>query len=122
MKALKIQVIAVIIVLLSACSFLKNEKAIIKDEKLVEVLTDIHLADASLVVKGYHVRKDTLKIERFYSYILEKHEVTPAQLKTALEYYAKHTEEYDKIYDQVLNNLSKLESEVNEQSSEVEKP
>lgn len=108
--------------LISSCSFFNKNDDIIKKQKFIEVLTDIHMADATLTVKGYHINKDTVEIEKYYGYLLGKHNVTPIELKKTFEYYSKHTEQYDKIYDEVLNNLAKKESELDVNAEKEAKP
>lgn len=88
-----------------------NAAAILPPDSMVAVLTDIHILEG---IDNTVNKKDTAMAnvtERTLDIILNKHRIDRDAFEENLRYYAYHTEEYDKIYDQVIINLSKLESE-----------
>jgi len=109
--------------LFSSCSFLdkKHDKIIGKDE-FVGILVDLHLADATLVVQGFNVVRDSTKIEQYYDDVLKKHHITKSQLKHSMEYYSGRTEAFDKMYDKVLDELAKRGSELDKEQEKPEEP
>jgi hypothetical protein len=85
--------------------------AILPPDSMVAVLTDIHILEG---IDNIVNKKDTAmadRTEKTLDIILNKYKIDRAAFEENLRYYAYHTEEYDKIYDQVIVNLSKLESE-----------
>ncbi|MFW5752266.1 MAG: DUF4296 domain-containing protein [bacterium] len=100
--------------LLFSCSGEKeiNKKYLIPREDFIHVLTDIHLADAMFI--SYEV-KQKFKLSDSISYygpILDEYGYTKQQLDSTLVYYSEHPGDYDKVYDEVLNKLSRLEGDI----------
>lgn len=120
---MKIQFLIVItfsLISLWSCDNLGKEKKISED-KLVDVLVDIHLADGTLTAKGYKVKQDSLIIHKYYDYVFVKHETTPKSFKTTLDYYTKHPDQLDLIYVKVLERLTILEGQLEEERTNAAK-
>ncbi|SEO09805.1 protein of unknown function [bacterium A37T11] len=81
-------------------------KGIIAQEKMVSVLTDVHLAD------GYvsSVPMDSVQILRnsLYAGIYEKYDTDSAGLRHSLEYYSAQPQVYDSMYSNVKSKLQGL--------------
>jgi hypothetical protein len=98
--------------LLVACQQQKKKVKLIPKDKFIEVLTDIHLADGvsfSGNFLGKYHRIDSLN---YSQYIFEKNGVTRAQYDTTMAYYTAHAEKFNKIYDEVIANLTKMEGDL----------
>jgi hypothetical protein len=91
--------------------FISCSQTEISREKFIDLLVDIHLADGYLSNQGYRIDAERGKINEGYTYILNKHQVTQKQFINTLEYYSRHTEQYDEIYNQVIEKLTRLETE-----------
>ena len=77
----------------------------LQPKKMVDVLYDYHLADALVMYDG----KTGDSGERQMAYrlqALKKHGVTQDQLDSSLVYYFRHTEELQKVYEEVAKRLS----------------
>lgn len=77
----------------------------LRPKKMVDVLYDYHLADGLVLYDG----KEGNSSERQMAYRLEalkKHGITQQQLDSSLTYYFRHTEELQKIYEEVAQRLS----------------
>jgi hypothetical protein len=109
--------VAVVICLL----FTGCNKAEISRDKFVDLLVDIHLADGYLTQLGYRADREPNKVYEGYGYILNKHQVTQKQFMNTLKYYSKHIQQYDEVYNQVIEKLSRMESEVNGEKINIEK-
>ena len=99
-----------------------QKKDTIQPEELVLLISDIHLADAILAMPTYLRRipgKDSLSN---YQDIFDKHGSTLEQFETTLQYYSDHPLEFELIYEKVVNNLSKLDSEIKSQRFENQDP
>ncbi len=98
-----------ILILLAACKN-KQEQSykIIPKDTMVMLLTDIHLADASVTILSQ--RKKLKNPEQYYLHIFKKYNITKAVFDSSVSYYSFHPKEYQKIYEDVILNLNKLES------------
>ncbi|MBN4062285.1 DUF4296 domain-containing protein [Bacteroidales bacterium AH-315-I05] len=94
----------------------KNDEVIISsdvisEEKMVAVLTDIQLVEAA---KARNLIPGTDKITttlEYYGEILQKHEISQQQFEDSYSVYKDHPEMLGKIYDKVLEELSKKQAE-----------
>ncbi len=76
------------------------------EEKFVEVLTDVQMAEA-IVRLGYNRLPDSLYLnDSIYSSAFDLNEVTKAEFDSNLNYYLDQPEQLEKMYDQVIVNLS----------------
>ncbi len=102
-------------IVFSACLVLlscRSEKKenIIKQNDFVDVLVDMHFADAILTVKGYSTTEDSALIHQYYESVFAKYNITREQFYATLDYYSdKRTEELEKIYDEVLDRIAVME-------------
>lgn len=110
---MKKYLIAIILITMYSCSWVKNkEENIIEEKQFVDLLIDIHLADAVVSNEGYKLINDSVKLDLYYDYVLKKHNISRNKFKQTVIYYTKKPNEYNKIYEQVLEKLSKQEEEV----------
>lgn len=98
-------------VLLIGCSKNSSSDTIIDEDTFVNLLVDIHMADATLVVKGYKINSDSTTIRLFYNDVLVEHNVTQKQIQNTFEYYTKKPKKFENIYEQVSEKIVKLEEE-----------
>jgi len=112
MNCLKSCVLAVLAaVAMLSCTHEEGSRPEIKRDKLVDVLFDIHLVDGYLAYSGTRVDRDRNKIENAYWYVLRKHNVTPRQFDNTMKYYSNHIDDYEKIYNKVIEKLTRYETE-----------
>ncbi len=100
-------VIIAIIIALVACINNKNtEKELLSDQKLVEVLYDIHIADGLLtanVLPKEEIYNDT----NIYYSVFKKHNITKLQFEATIDYYIKNDyRKLESLYDKVLESLN----------------
>jgi len=89
----------------------KPEQLISKKE-LIAVLTDIYVAEGAI---AYHRMNKTLNdgiSTRYYQQIFDKYQITHRVLKDNLRYYNATPEVMEEVMEEVLANLSRLQSEV----------
>jgi hypothetical protein len=75
----------------------------VPEPQLVEVLTDIHYAEA-LTEPESQVAKDTL-LRKYYAEILQKHAVKRPDFDSCIVYLSRDPEQMKKIYSQVMKNI-----------------
>ncbi len=95
------------LIFMVGCSTVNIPDETIEKDKMVEVLIDLHLADAVFSSKGFHDRNLPDKSQSYYSFVYKKHNVTKAQIDTSLFNYAKEPKVMTEIYDKVTKELKK---------------
>jgi len=107
-----------LIVILFSCKpenqQLKPDK-LIPHEKMIPLLVDIHIADAVLTKGHYKVKADTSRKLSLYNSIFLKYKITRKQFDESIAYYTGNPLEMEDIYDKVLEEFSKKESEVDKE-------
>ena len=89
-----------------------DEKKIIPKEKMIEVLTDIHLVEGIIATTQREGVKKETYVTSYTNAVLEKHDIGIGEFEESIRYYTYHIEELDNIYEEVIIRLSKKESEV----------
>ena len=76
---------------------------------MARILIDIHLAEAEASLKSF---PDTTKKEKVrFQKIFEKDSVTNQQYQESLMFYMNRPGLLDKVYEEVINGLSKMQGE-----------
>lgn len=83
-----------------------SKKGMIKHDKIVKILADIHVMDAITNGPGYFRKYDTNDSLDLYSPIFEKYDVTKAEFDTTVSKLSKQPELYLQIYDEVILELN----------------
>ncbi len=98
-------------ILVVSCSTPKVEipKMVIDKEKMVSILTDLHLAEAAGTLN--FTNKDTSKLiaANYNEFIFKNHNTTKVEFMKSYNYYVSHPEELNSVYDGVLMELSKMQ-------------
>jgi len=95
--------------LLSACS---QPKGVLSQGTMADVLVEMHKADAVMAERNLVYVRYSMKAP-YYNYILKKHGVTQAQFDSSLVYYTKNPQQFENIYAKVIDQLTKLQTDVN---------
>lgn len=111
-----ILVLVVLVVLAVACESQKETEAIpvnvIPKEKMVSLMVNVHLAEAALNLN--YLTDNKVKSSDAYNTIFNTLGVSPEQYEQSLKYYTGQPELMMEIYDEVLNELSKMQASVTE--------
>lgn len=105
-----VKIICVVSLILS-CS---DADYILSEKKIVRVIIDMHIADAIQTDRNMKVLIDDFKSIDFYKSVFEKHNITKEQFDSSIHYYTKRPEEYQRIYEKVFSEMSKMESDLND--------
>jgi len=99
------------LLLLVACK--KTPEGIIKPDEMASVLTDVHLADGSMI----NIPQIPDSIYKYgmgkYLEIFKKHHIDSAQFRSSYKYYTLHPDELVSIYDVVLKKLTVKSDSIN---------
>ena len=94
------------------CSHPENPapKELISPDSMVSLLVDIHVAEAAANVTRLN---DVMRFSAsdLYPGIFKTHHTDSIAFRKSVEYYLANPKKFDKIYEQVLNELSRRESE-----------
>jgi hypothetical protein len=96
---------------LAACNQGKAPKGVIENEKMVAVLTDVHLVDAYISMIPYDDSVLKQQSSKYYDAIYKKYKTSRSDFDKSVKYYSRQPKVLDSMYSQVLTNLSKKEKE-----------
>lgn len=92
---------------------------LVKRDKMISVLTDMHLAEAVYQTKRFSSEELNKYSESdFYYTILRKHSLADSVFEKSLIYYSSKPKEFEKIYTRVINRLTEMESEQKEKAQQ----
>ncbi len=115
---LKKYILLLIIPLMSVSCYHENVAVteipdlLLTKEQMVAVMTDVHLVEGVLT---YHriVRLEYKDYKSaYYSKILQQHGINAVQLRENITYYNSDPKIMEDIYEEVLSNLVKIETEL----------
>ena len=84
---------------------------LIHQDKMIDMLVDIHLAEATYTKFRYDTAMKHLTSTDFYYSILSKYEVPDTVFEKSFLYYASEPKNFEKMYRKVLSQLSEKEQE-----------
>jgi len=95
-----------------ACSPSREDKvpdSILGQEKMVTILTDLHIAEAMARATPHQGDTNKQIVIDYYGYIFKKYGTTDSLFKISFNYYTKHPVLLDSVYSEVINKLSDKE-------------
>lgn len=111
------RIIIILLLFLFGGSCAKKEKKpenIWDNDRFAAVLTEVQLAEAAVRL-GYHKNIDSLiPNDSVYAAALRKMNTSRSDFDSNYNYYLDHPEEMEKVYEQVITNLSKRSAAINE--------
>ncbi|MDP9048098.1 MAG: DUF4296 domain-containing protein [Bacteroidota bacterium] len=100
-------------VFLFACKADKTGNGIISHDRMVNLLTEVHLVDGGL----YTIKPEADSLYKYgtgkYVALFTKYHTDSVRFKKSLSYYATQPLELQKIYDQIAFNLKQKTDSVN---------
>jgi len=84
---------------------------VLTQQELVPILADIQIAQASQIIFEY---SDTIRysLKQYQMEILKKKNISEEKFQESMEFYSEHPELLKEIYDEVVNELSRREGEL----------
>lgn len=101
----KILVAFTLLTLILACE--KSLNTPLSEQQLIDLLADMHSAEAATESEVSRVRDSMTKI--YYQQIFDKHGVKKADFDTTLALYSRNPVALDTVYSRVIRKLSELE-------------
>jgi len=87
---------------------------VLPQDSMIVLLTDLQLVDGAVSMKartGKPVREISLA---YTDLILQKHHVEKETFDESIRYYSYYAEKMDAIYEGVINNLTVMQSRINQ--------
>lgn len=94
-------------------------EVLISEDEMVVIITEMQVTEAGFSINKNRVVGETLKPE-YYIGLLKQNNVTVSQFKENLNYYYNSPKKMEDIYERVLRNLSKMQSDVIVEKEEFE--
>lgn len=102
-----------LLLLFASCSNIQNKPAVlINKDTMVNIITDMHLGDAILISPAVQQKPFKINSEKFYNQIIGKHNINKKTFEENINYYSNDTAQFKKIYEDVIQRLSLLESNI----------
>jgi hypothetical protein len=104
-----------------SCDKLPIEKPenLISKKDMIEMLVDIHIAEATF----NHMRYDSLikksSSADFYYSVLDKYQLPDSVFEKSFVFYASTPKQFEKMYQDVMNKLSETEQEYSGRKDEL---
>jgi len=98
-----------ILLLFAACE--SRPKGVVSENKMVDVLTDLHKLDGSMNANGILYNAADKK-DDYYISVLKKYDMTQAEFDSSLVWYSKNSKNFDHIYDKVILRLTDLQTDI----------
>ncbi|MBA2422768.1 MAG: DUF4296 domain-containing protein [Chitinophagales bacterium] len=95
---------------------------ILSREKMIEILVAVHLVESSGDSRGFSMREANKLIAVRYESVMKNHGTTFNQFKASFDYYMQHPDQFDEIYQEVINQLTALEGKFRAKRPETIKP
>ena len=101
--------------LLGSCDSTQNRQyKLIPEDEMIPILVDYHLLEGELSIT--HVRNSIVAQDttNMYDRLLHNYGYTGLDFDSSIYYYSYEIGEFDNIYEEVLNRLNQLQTEVRE--------
>lgn len=83
---------------------------IIPKDSLINIIVDLHLADAILINSVTQSKISDISSNHLYKSVLNKYEITKERFDSSIIFYSENPIVLDSIYDKVIEKLSMIES------------
>jgi len=97
------------IIFLNACKSDDRPKGVLEKKKMIEVLTNVHLADG--YASSLYSDSSRNTIAAMYGSIYKKYNTDSLGIRKSLEYYSRNPAELKVMYETIVKNLEALEKE-----------
>lgn len=106
-----------------ACENYTNKKSdlILEKEEFIPIVMDFQKADA-IIRLGYNRTTDSLILnDSVYNSVFRKHGITREIFDTNFTYYSKNSEEFELMYEQIIENFNDAAAERTAKKNKAEK-
>ncbi|MFD2203614.1 DUF4296 domain-containing protein [Shivajiella indica] len=98
---------------LFSCGREKLPPGILDEDKMVEILIDIHLAEGLVSTFPIHYDSSRVLYPLFEKEVFRKHQIPDSVFRNSFEYYMKDTKIMDRMYARTIDSLHVVEKSGN---------
>lgn len=102
----------IVLVLFLGC---QSKTKVIPRDEMVKILVDVHLLDGGIQHAQYTDDVHLPDSIDLYDYVLDKHGYSQEQFDSSMSHYSRNPRKFDRIYQEVLSRLNRMETEVKEE-------
>jgi hypothetical protein len=99
----------VIVFTLGSCGDSRIPEGVLSEDKMVEVLIDIHMAEGYVSSFPIHYDSSRRLYPLFETEVFRQHQISDSVFIQSLEYYMRDTRVMNKIYARTIDSLSVIE-------------
>jgi len=110
-----------LVVFVAACAneYMPQEpENLIPEDKFIEMIVDIHIADAVLSNEQMHDVNLADTTKSYYNFVFNKHQVSRYDFNENMKYYTAQTARFEKMYASVIDKLEVKAAEATEKAKE----
>lgn len=100
--------------LMWSCSEKKKPAHILEEQKMVNIMIDLHIVDGFMSSLMYN-DSTRIKGKNYYASVYDRHKVTRAEYEKSLKYYSMDPVLLDSMYSKVERILSAKEQKLNKE-------
>ena len=110
-----------LVVVLTACDkpIVPKPDDLIREKDMIDMLVDIHLAEATYNKFRYDSIMQNNSSVNFYYSTLAKYEVPDSVFEQSYIYYASQPKDFEKMYRKVMSRLSEMEQSFSGRKQEL---
>ncbi|HSH19667.1 MAG TPA: DUF4296 domain-containing protein [Draconibacterium sp.] len=114
-------ILALLIYILVSCdnSVIKKPDNLVKEKQMIDMLIDIHIAEATYNRMRYDSIVRNSSSANFYYSVLEKYETPDSVFEKSFLYYASNPKNFEKMYREVMNKLSETEQSFSGRKNDI---
>lgn len=105
-----------LVLLLAACSnkpvLPPRPASVLEEDKMVEILVEVHMIEATLQRRLIRGSNPNYFGAQQYQLLFERHGISQVQFEESYAYYYQETKNMTEVYEKVLQELSRRESEI----------
>ncbi len=93
----------------------------LSEEEMISIMTDLHLMESALSLRRNRGQSTNDVKELWFAQLFEQHKTTATIFEENLSFYNEQPVQMEKILEEVMANLSQMQSELNAETLDSEK-
>ncbi len=116
-----VTILVLLFFVITSCddSVVPKPENLIKEKQMIDILVDIHLAEATYSRFRYDSTMTNNSSQNFYYSVLDKYHIPDSVFEQSFVYYASVPKNFEKMYRKVMNNLSEMEQQYSGRKDEL---
>lgn len=114
-------ILAILIYVFVSCEndIIKKPEHLIKEKQMIDMLVDIHIAEATYNRMRYDSIVKNSSSANFYYSVLDKYQTVDSVFEKSFVYYASNPRNFEKMYGEVRNKLIETEQSFSGRKNDI---